>query len=216
MLKLKTRRERFSAIYDNKLWLSDESLSGGGSDEYHTTQIRSELPKLIRAHNIKSVVDAGCGDFNWLRLIRKKLDIEYTGLDIVESVIINNKKYQDARTQFHVADVISDPIPDCDLLIVRDVLFHLSFHDIEKFLFNLKDTNYRYLLTTSHVFSREHKNTDIETGDFRKIDLEARPFFFNFLKATDQFEDHPDGFVHPRRLGLFEKSAVPLALSESR
>ena len=84
---------------------------------------------------IKRFVDAPCGDFNWMRLVVKEIELDYTGLDIVPSVIETNvKKFSDVNTNFAVLNICEDDIPACDMIMVRDCLFHLSFEDINKFL----------------------------------------------------------------------------------
>ncbi len=79
--------------YTNGLLNFKETCSGMGASLDYTTEIRSELPKLLKKYEICSILDIGCGDFNWMNPILPK-DITYTGVDIVKSVIDqNNTKY---------------------------------------------------------------------------------------------------------------------------
>jgi hypothetical protein len=64
-------------------------------------------------------------------------------------------------------------------MICRDCLFHLSFHDIKLVLENFIKSNISYLLTTTYINTDNFKNKDIATGDLRKIDLFAAPFYFS-------------------------------------
>ena len=57
-----TVEDRFTWIYKNNWWDSNESLSGAGSTLEYTNNLRKELPKLIIDFNICSVLDAPCGD----------------------------------------------------------------------------------------------------------------------------------------------------------
>lgn len=92
-------------------------------------------------------------------------------------------------------------------MIVRDCLFHLSFSDINLFILNLKKSNIKYILTTTH--SKQHdnfQNKDIITGDFRLIDLFSEPF--NFSKSPlERIEDylHPEPF---REMCLFHVESL--------
>jgi hypothetical protein len=58
----------FSEIYERNLWNDPESVSGRGSTLRRTTIIRRELPALLIDVGAKSLLDAPCGDFNWMRL----------------------------------------------------------------------------------------------------------------------------------------------------
>ena len=215
MLSLGSRGERFAKIYEQGLWKTEESLSGAGSDLSFTANIREELPALVKRHGFERIVDVGCGDNNWINLIREQLSVEYTGLDIVPSVIAKNRElYADEKTRFEVADAVQDPLPACDLIMARDVIFHLSFADIDGLLENLQRTQFRYLLTTSHMTDAHFTNRDIQTGDFRNIDLFKPPFGFDPAAVVEEFEDHPPGFAHPRRMVLIAKDDVPAVLSQ--
>ena len=85
-----------------------------------------------------------------IKEIINDLDISYHGLDIVKNLISqNNTKYSTPQIRFEVADITHSKLPDSDLLIVRDCLFHFSFKDIDKTLKNISNQNYKYLLNSS-------------------------------------------------------------------
>ena len=42
--------------------------------------------------------------------------------------------------------------------MIRDCLFHLSFSDIDDFFLNLSKTNYKFLVTTTHILSDTYVN----------------------------------------------------------
>lgn len=213
MLEQKDYRDRFESIYANRFWSSAESISGTGSTKEFTHNLRGWLPRVVSQHGIMSIVDAPCGDFNWMKLILPQMDVTYTGLDIVEALIAQNKaEHGGARIRFAVADICADPLPPCDLLIVRDCLFHLSFADIERFLHNVAGLEYKYLLTTTHLVGPDHVNHDIATGDFRLIDLTSAPFCFPADRILDRVKDYPEGHNVPREMILLPKSGVPTAL----
>ncbi len=206
--------EIFKTIYDSRLWSSPESKSGEGSEKNYTQNLRFWLIENIPKYEVRNVVDAPCGDFNWMRHVLPEVSVNYIGLDIVEELIkINNKKYADNNISFKKRNIVEQPIPDCDLLIVRDCLFHFSYKDINKFLKNIKKTNYKYLLTTSHIVSSDFKNFDIKTGDFRKIDLFKFPFNFSKDSILEFINDYPDGHKTPKRLSLIKKKFVPTSIS---
>lgn len=128
----------FTEIYRNNLWNNEESRSGGGSTLKHTARLRSGLQDLLHNNGIRSVFDAGCGDFNWMKTIR--LDgIKYLGGDIVRELVAdNNKKYGGGHTSFVEWDATRDKPPIVDLIFCREVLLHLSFHDARSAIINFK------------------------------------------------------------------------------
>ena len=214
MLKRDNIRDRFNLIYKNNLWGSTESGSGKGSEIFYTKNLRDWLRIAIPKYSIATVVDAPCGDFNWMRLVTSEHTFNYIGLDIVDHVIAKNRDNHESQTvKFDIADICIDVIPDCDLLIVRDCLFHLSYSDINRFLINISKVQYKYLLTTTHTVSVKFENYDIQTGDFRLINLFRPPFCFSPYGAMEFVQDHPNNDSTPRNMVLIAKKDVPTALS---
>src|SRR3990167_7338614 len=85
--KLRTRRAVFGRAYDEpELWGSTESASGRGSELGATEALRTWLPELFQKLGVTSVLDAPCGDWNWMQHV-DLAGIDYTGADIVASVI---------------------------------------------------------------------------------------------------------------------------------
>ena len=64
-------KEKFCYIYENDGFFTygGESRSGAGSTLEITEKIRKDIVKLIKEKDIKSIVDLGCGDFNWMKEI---------------------------------------------------------------------------------------------------------------------------------------------------
>lgn len=212
MLQLATPKQRFSEIYQNNLWNSGESVSGEGSEVSYTEKLRNWLLTAIAKNKINIIVDAACGDFNWFRLVLPQVDVEYFGFDIVDSVVSsNNKKYATKSIHFDVADICQDKLPKCDLLVVRDLVFHLSYEDVDRFLRNIARVDYKYLLTTTHIVDENFINGDIVTGDSRTINLFQQPFSFDENCVLDRIDDSPIGSLS-REMILVEKSNVPRLL----
>src|SRR4051812_19402296 len=57
----------FSGIYRNNSWGDPESVSGRGSTLARTEVMRKTLPILLANVRAKSLLDAPCGDFNWMQ-----------------------------------------------------------------------------------------------------------------------------------------------------
>lgn len=169
-------KEIFSAIYQNNLWGGTESVSGPGSSIHESQKLIDGLPQLFREFDIKSVLDAPCGDFHWMQQVSRNY-ISYTGIDIVDELIRNNtEKYADQQTVFMVKDIVEDDLPQADLVICRDGLVHLTYIQIKKAIANFKKSGSKYLLTTH--FPAVKENADIRTGDWRPLNLCLEPFHF--------------------------------------
>ena len=73
VLRHSTRRI-FSRFYLKNSWANSESVSGEGSNLVQTSTIRRELEKLLAELNIRALLDAPCGDFNWIRHVPMHLE----------------------------------------------------------------------------------------------------------------------------------------------
>ena len=81
---------RFERIERTNLWGAAGSVSGLGSEDIATAAIREALPLLVRRLGVRSLLDAPCGDAGWIG--RVKLDADYTGVDIVPSLVAANNR----------------------------------------------------------------------------------------------------------------------------
>lgn len=216
ILNLPSRAERFTAIHDQKIWRSKESISGSGSELHRTVNLRKELPSLINKYKIKSIVDAPCGDFNWMQDVIEKVDVQYVGLDIVNSLAEkNNEKFGNHSISFGVADICDDTLPDCDLLIVRDCIIHLSYSDIDAFFKNIQKVKFKYLLISSYTGSSSLENVDINTSETRVLNLFNPPFN---VKRDDVLETITDIRSKTGRENseiLLRKANVPKGILET-
>jgi hypothetical protein len=196
-------KDVFSDIYSNQGWGKLNSVSGAGSDLIQTAKVREKIPILIREFYIKSLLDAPCGDFYWLKEVQLNLD-RYIGADIVSKLVIENQqKYGNEYRRFLQLDITGDQLPQVDLILCRDCLVHLSFKNITLAIKNFKQSSSTYLLTTTYPGLLQ-QNKDITTGDWRPIDLQLPPF--NFPKpiklineATTEVGDHRE-----KSLGLWK------------
>ena len=126
-----SNKKKFELIYKSNFWSSKESVSGLGSEYKNTINLRNEMVKLIKNYKIESILDAPCGDFNWINSLINK-NLKYIGGDIVWDLIDqNNKIYKNDNIIFIPLDITSDKLPNSNLMICRDCLIHLSFKNIK-------------------------------------------------------------------------------------
>jgi len=168
--------QTFNGIYSRGDWAKNaegKGTSGTGSTLDVTREYRAYIEEFIKKHHVKSVVDAGCGDWEFSSATDWN-HARYLGVDISSDVIdVVKKKYQKDNVSFTVGDV-TDSLPPADLLLCKDVLQHLPNQLIIKFIKNnLKKGKYKWAIITD---DRGGDNSDIKAGEYRLIDLRARPF----------------------------------------
>ena len=170
----KHMQSTFAPFYAENRWGDSESVSGPGSNLERTAKLRSELPSLLEELNTRTLLDAPCGDFNWMKNTRVNLE-QYIGVDIVPELIARNQSlYGDERTRFLFLDITRDKLPRADVILCRDCLIHFSNRHIASAIRNFKRSHSTYLLTNTYPQWSENKN--IRTGDFRYLNLLAPPF----------------------------------------
>jgi 2-polyprenyl-3-methyl-5-hydroxy-6-metoxy-1,4-benzoquinol methylase len=166
----------FSEIYHTNAWQDPESVSGRGSTLARTGVIMSHLPLLIQELNAKTLLDAACGDLNWMRHVELG-SVRYIGIDVVPDLISRNRElYEDQHRTFVVLDITQDPLPNADVILCRDCLIHLSFRHIAATIANFKKTTATHLLCTTHTTITE--NIDCPDGSWRNVNLALPPFNF--------------------------------------
>lgn len=178
----------FSEIYRNNAWGDSESVSGRGSTFAHTVAVRSQLPLVLRDVGARTLLDAPCGDFNWMRHTRLN-EIRYIGADIVPEMIARNRQmYGSEKRTFLLLDITKDHLPKADLILCRQCLYHLSFRHIQAAIANFKKSGSTYLLATTQAIARE--NRDIRTGGWRFLNLHLPPF--NFPTPLKSIIEYPE------------------------
>lgn len=198
--------ERFTNIFAAKYWGDEESVSGPGSRLAATENLRRMLPELIDKFSIKSIFDAPCGDFYWMRFVLSKVDVKYIGGDIVKELIEKNLDHQSSKVTFIHFDIITNQFPQADLWICRDCLLHLSFDDTFQALQRFIESDIPYLLATTYKNVDGFENRDIDTGDGRKIDLFAKPYCFD-ENVLFRIDDYIEPWA-PREMCLWSREQI--------
>lgn len=189
--------QRFELIDEVGIYHHPESASGEGSTLAETSALRRALPALIRDHGVGSILDLPCGDFNWLRHVDLS-HIDYLGGDIVPRIVERNSRlFSSESRRFQVMDATKDVPPQADLIICRDLLIHLSLEDMSRVLRRFVQSGSSWLLTTH--FAGTWENVDIESGDFRPVNLCAGPFHLPRPVRVVSEDSRMGGGVFPDR-----------------
>jgi SAM-dependent methyltransferase len=200
-------KEVFGDIYRRRVWGEGESRSGPGSGLARTEPIRADLAALVRSLGVRSLLDAGCGDFHWMQAADLGLDA-YIGIDVVgELVDACAALHARPGIRFAQVDITRDPLPSVDLILCRDVLPHLSYADIDRAVDNFVQSGSRWLLT--NTFVEREENVDIPTGGWRPLNLERAPFLLpSPLRVLDEYCHHSGGIYADKRLALWALGAL--------
>ena len=204
----RAQQATFTRIFTGNGWRDAESLSGPGSTRARGADFGTALLALIDRYRIGSVLDAPCGDFNWMQDVLAGRDLRYTGVDIVAPLIAENvRRYGEANRRFLRRDMTRDPLPAADLILCRDGLVHLSFADARSTVRNFRRSGSRYLLATTFVDRRRNEN--IVSGGWRVLNMQAAPFAFPPpLALLDERCMYEAGAYRDKRLGLWELRAL--------
>ena len=168
-----TAKQEFTRIYEQNHWANNESRSGVGSTLAATEALRRELPAFLEALKVRTVLDAACGEYHWLSQTTLPVD-HYMGVDIVEPLIAANQAFADLWASFQCLDIRVDPLPKVDLILCRDALVHMSYHDIQATLRNFVLSGSTYVLMTTFP---KYLNEDLRGNQiWRPLNLELPPF----------------------------------------
>jgi hypothetical protein len=172
----------FTHIYQNEIWgkSTHSEFRGTPGELSHFDFISGSyspfLRKFIEKNKISSVVDVGCGNFDWARSIFENLSIRYHGYDAYNEIILYNKN-QHPDFNFTHLDAYSqrDKLEPADLLILKDVLPHWSNHEITTFLNHMiRHKPYKVILMVN-CNNQTSNESDISTGGFRHLDSSHYP-----------------------------------------
>ena len=167
-------RQVFTAFFQEHTRAGSESVSGHGSSCSQTKEIRRVLPELLTQLGVHTLLDAPCGDFNWMQHLLLGIE-KYIGVDIVPEVIERNKnKHARNGRDFVLANIATDKLPSSDLILCRDFLVHLPHREVLRALSNFKKNGAQYLLMTTFTGNRD--NPDIALGEWRPINFCKPPF----------------------------------------
>ena len=162
-----------------------ESIAGYGTTKHSFRIIVEELPKLFKELDIKTMLDAACGDYYGM------VDVDFTGvnyigIDMVEEQIkFNKEKYP--NVDFRNINMVTEELPIGDLVFARDVLVHNSDTNIKRFLKNCKDAEYKYLLTTTFP---EVDNQELGgILGWRMLNFDKEPWGFTPIKIISEQHD---------------------------
>jgi SAM-dependent methyltransferase len=153
--------------------------SGFGSFVSSTVTYRYIIESFVRLNDVHKVLDLGCGDWQFSKLIPwDNYDVSYLGLDLSQVIIEKNTAtFGTERRQFKVIREPSEifGFGRFDLVICKDVLQHIPNSVASEYLDVFVAVG-RHALITNDAFPSDRINEDINTGDYRAMDIRKPPF----------------------------------------
>ena len=196
-------KEAMEQVYAMNLWGKGESAfySGNGShDEVLVKPYLEVVRNFLKAHHNKlSVCDLGCGDFN-IGMQLLEYAKHYIAVDIVPALInYNTTHFKFDHLEFQCHNIAKDELPPGDVVILRQVLQHLSNSEVLSVL--NKIGAYKYLILTEHhpesIFT---PNKNIISGQGIRLkknsglEITKPPFNFKFENKKELLSiQDPDG-----------------------
>lgn len=187
----------FDDIYANRRWKGDGDISSGlGSAGGVFTEYEDLIVAYIERENLTSVLDIGCGDF---RVAGRILDrvastVSYTGADVSKAVVEQNThNHSSENVRFVQLDAVNDDLPRAQLVVIREVLQHLSNADILKLVSKL--LSFDHVIISNHDSAKAARvNMDIPTGAATRasfgsaLNLSAPPFNFEMQVLLESID----------------------------
>lgn len=176
----------FTDIYKINAWGSKESVSGPPSSLERTAELRVSLLSLFGDLEVQSVIDIGCGDWNWMQYV-DLTDISYLGVDIVQPLIENlQKKYTNPNINFQKMNVLVDPAETADLWLARDFCCFYTPKEIQQFFQKFLESQSKFLAVTSIETRTPYQETLL--GSWKPLNLLAAP-----LELPEPMAEYDDG-----------------------
>jgi hypothetical protein len=182
-------KDRFTTLFVKERWVSEESASGPGSDR-RSDQVAHALrvlAEVAEAHDIRSMADIPCGDFNWIGdFLTARPRIAYVGYDIVDDLIAQNRK-RHPEQRFEALDITAQVPPAVDLIFSKDLINHLFDRDVWAALDNMVASGSRWLLITSNTGAENSELELMTPRSSRLLDLRAAPWGFPEPTYADHY-----------------------------
>lgn len=169
----------FERIYEERVWtdaLPGMPRSGRGSLYERSLPVVEFVQSVIADGTVGSIVDVGCGDLTYLSKIEEITSgqVDYLGFDIVPALVEEHRLLPWGR--FEVADATApDFSVEADLVLVKDVLFHLTNEQAVQVLANLKASTWKLLLLTSTA-NESNDDRVFDWWHYAPLNLTLPPF----------------------------------------
>lgn len=199
-------QDAFDEIYKKGMWKQGGTLSGVGSEGSVADQYVQFVLAYAKKNGLRTVVDGGCGDFSIGSRLAPKFEW-YRAFDISPYIIETNKgRFAELTARHHVtfevADMTTQFFPTCDLVLIRQVLQHLTNGQVEQILANLESSMWRRALITEEVH-------DPENNQNPNLDLRSHSVGNRVALGSGVFIDREPFARRASRVAVIRKHGAP-------
>ncbi len=207
--------DAFDEIYRRGHWGAKGSSGRGSSGAWADGYVEI-VARMIAERGVASVADVGCGDFQIGARLAHHVS-GYVGLDVSRVIVERNRRRFAAldHVVFETMDLVEGPPPPVDLVLVRQVLQHLSNAQIERGLGNLERSGARMILVAEHVClegERARPNLDLGRHTMRIRASVGSGVFLDrppFSRQVRHIADLPDPLPENAGMALRLVELVP-------
>jgi len=191
--------DAFDQVYAKKMWQQGDALSGIGSEGEFADAYIDFVLEYAKKNELRSVLDGGCGDFSVGSRLAPHFET-YMAADVSKIIVERNRGlYSTAKNVvFDVLDLTQNPLPSCDLILIRQVLQHLTNSQIGDILQNIERSSWKKVLITEEVF-------DIAGNDQDNVDLPSHTVRTRVSLGGGVFIDKPPFSVSANRITVIRK-----------
>ena len=201
--------EIFDDIYCRDSW---NGGSGPGSTVEFTKGYCEFIKKFVANNGINTILDIGCGDWQFSQHLIPSLNVEYFGVDVSPIALhITSKRFADFRTHFLCDDASTnlwslmyyiyglDSVrltKHTTLLLCKDVMQHWSSDRWQPFLRDVIAWLWSHPTSTYALVTNDsgQRDKDIKDGEYGPLDLskfgDTIYIFPDQIKHTVQIRPH--------------------------
>lgn len=187
------------------------SWDGPGASLNNTGDLRDWLPNMLRSLNVTRMLDAACGDWNWMQYVDLS-GVAYTGWDVDQGRVERCVERAQGRPNvtFECVNLLTVPeIPRYDLILCRDCLGHFTNGYIDQVLKQFTASGSTWLLASTYPEAGNEFEYDPRRWAWlgyleRPVNLEAPPWEMSKAMALPEPEGPGGVLTEVHELALFK------------
>jgi SAM-dependent methyltransferase len=174
----KSDAARYDRAYFDRWYRDPKTRVKSGSSIRRKAALALSVAEYYLERPVRSVLDAGCGEGNWLPALRSlRPKIRYTGVDASRYAVGRFGKKRNIRLGTFAALEGIGLSDSYDLIVCSDTLFYLPLEELK---IGLQSLAHR---AAGIAFLELYTEEDSLIGDFPKEGLQTAAFYRRLLKS---------------------------------
>jgi SAM-dependent methyltransferase len=169
---------RYDRAYFDRWYRDPETRVKSGAAIRRKAALALSVAEYYLEHPVRTVLDAGCGEGNWLPALKSfRPGIRYTGVDASSYAVERFGKKRNIRLGTFATLEEIGLADDYDLIVCSDTLFYLPLEELK---LGLQSLAHR---AAGIAFLELYTEEDSLIGDFPKEGLQSAAFYRRLLKS---------------------------------